>query len=290
LGNLRLRNQSRARQRVVQGVDAVNKLFLIASASLIAVPASAQRLDNDFIIQASLYLPRVDSSVRVDGNNGTIGTEVDFESDLGLDKRATLPAFLVEWRPGDDWVFSGEYYALGRDSTYNIDRELTVGDTVYPVNATLGAGFDSDIYRFTVGNRIFQGENYEVGLAVGLHGTNFAIYIEGEGDVNGNPGQFRSESRSVFAPLPTVGIFAAAEPVEKLYLGARFDWLSLTIDDYSGRLINTEFTAAYRIHKNIDIGATYRFVNYRVRVEKDNWNGKVNYQFQGPALFLQVGF
>lgn len=268
----------------------MNKLFIAACASLAAVPASAQRLDNDFIFQASLYLPAVDSSVRVDGNNGNIGTVVDFENDLGLDKRATLPAFMAEWRPGDDWVFTGEYYALGRDSNHTIARELIVGDTTYPVNAELRSGFDSNIYRFTIGNRIFQGDNYEVGLAVGLHGTNFSIFVEGEGDVNGNAGQFRSETRSVFAPLPTVGIFAAAEPVDKVYLGARFDWLSLSIDDYSGRLINTEFTAAYRVHKNIDIGASYRFVNYRVRVEKDNWNGKINYQFQGPALFLQVGF
>ena len=103
----------------------MNKLFIAACASLAAVPASAQRLDNDFIFQASLYLPAVDSSVRVDGNNGNIGTVVDFENDLGLDKRATLPAFMAEWRPGDDWVFTGEYYALGRDSNHTIARELS---------------------------------------------------------------------------------------------------------------------------------------------------------------------
>ena len=101
-----------------------------------------------------------------------------------------------------------------------------VGDTVFPVNATVGAGFDSDIYRFTIGNRVFQGETWEVGLAIGLHGTDFSTFIEGEGTVNGVPGQFRSESRSVFAPLPTIGLFAAAEPMKNLYLGARFDALA----------------------------------------------------------------
>lgn len=268
----------------------MKKLAIAVYAAAMAMPASAQRLDNDFIFQGSLYLPRVDSSVRVDGNNGNIGTVVDFENDLGLDSRAALPAIMAEWRPGDDWVFTAEYYALGRDSSYDIRRELVIGDTVYPVNARLRSGFDSDIYRFTVGNRLLQGKNYEVGVAVGLHGTNFSIFVEGEGEVNGIGGQFRSETRSIFAPLPTIGVFAAAEPVNRLYLGARLDWLSLSIDDYSGRLINTEVTAAYRIHKNIDIGGMYRFVNYRVRVEKDRWNGKVNYQFQGPALFVQVGF
>ena len=115
---------------------------------------------------------------------------------------------------------------------------------------------------------MFQGETWEVGLAIGLHGTDFSTFIEGEGTVNGVPGQFRSESRSVFAPLPTIGLFAAAEPMKNLYLGARFDWLSLSIDEYSGRLVNTEVTAAYRVHKNIDVGAMWRFVDYRVKVEK----------------------
>lgn len=268
----------------------MKKAAIVACTALLAAPAWAQRLDDDFILQASLYFPRVDSSVRVDATNGSIGTEVDFENDLGLDKRATLPAFMAEWRPGDDWVFTGEYYALGRDTSFAIEPELTIGHTVYPVDAMLSSGFDSDIYRFTIGNRVFQGENYEIGLAVGLHGTNFSIYIEGEGTAGEGGGSFRSETRSIFAPLPTVGIFAAAEPIDRVYLGARFDWLSLSIDEYSGRLINTEFTAAYRVHKNIDIGASYRFVNYRVRVEKDDWKGRVNYQFQGPALFLQLGF
>ena len=73
-------------------------------------------------------------------------------------------------------------------------------------------------------------------------------------------------------------------------MNARLDWLSLTIDDYSGRLINTETSVSYSIHKNIDVGLSYRLVNYRVRVNKDDWNGKVNYQFNGPSIFVQVGF
>lgn len=268
----------------------MNKFAIAACAALAAVPAAAQRLDDDFIIQASLYLPKVNSTVQVDGANGNIGTIVDFENDLGLSSHSTLPAFMAEWRPGDDWVFTGEYYALGRNATKTIGRELVIGDTTYPVNASLKAGFDSDVYRFTIGNRILQGKNYEIGLALGLHGTNFSIFVEGEGDVGEVGGSFRSETRSIFAPLPTLGVFAAAEPVKNIYLGARFDWLSLSIDEYSGRLINTEFTAAYRIHKNVDIGGMYRFVNYRVRVDKPKWHGEVQYEFHGPALFLQLGF
>jgi len=261
-----------------------------ALAVISAAPVAAQRLDDRFSFQVAAYFPNVDSRVQVNGTNGNIGTEVDFENDLGFDKNRVLPAFMAEWRFNDDWVLNAEYYALGRSSEAPIDRELIVGDTVFPVNGTVGAGFDSNIYRFTIGNRFFQTKDFEIGAAVGLHGTDFAVFIEGEGSVNGQPGQFRSESRSVFAPLPTIGLFAIWEPVPKVNISGRFDWLSLTIDDYSGRLLNTEVTAAYRIHKNIDLGLMYRRVDYRVEVKKDDWDGEVRYNFNGPAIFVQFGF
>lgn len=255
-----------------------------------AVPANSQRLEDEWLFQVSAYFPNVDSNLQVNANGGQIGTDIDLEEDLNFNGSATLPSFLVEWRPGDDWVLTGEYYALGRNSTRSIDREITVGDTVYPVNALVSAGFDSDVYRFTIGNRLFQSKNLEIGAAVGLHGTDFTVFIEGEGSAGGQSAQFRSENRSVFAPVPTIGLFLAAEPLPRVYATARIDWLSLNVGEYSGRLLNTEATVAYRVHRNIDIGATYRLVDYRVEVRRDDWNGRIDYRFSGPALFLQVGF
>ncbi len=268
----------------------ITKQITLLSAVLLAFPASAQSLEKTWLLQVGAYFPKVNSGLQVNGSSGTIGSEVDFETDLGFKRQNTLPAFMLEWRPGDDWVLNAEYYSLRRKSTATLKRDIIVGDTVYPVNGSVEAGFDSNIYRFTIGNRFYQRENLEIGAAIGLHGTDFSVFIAGEGAVNGQSASFRSETRSVFAPLPTIGLFLNARPAEKVQINARFDWLSLSIGDYTGRLINTEVSASYSIHKNIDIGAMYRLVDYRVKVRKDNWNGQVDYEFKGPALFVQVGF
>jgi hypothetical protein len=165
-----------------------------------------------------------------------------------------------------------------------------VGDTVYPLNADIRSGFDSDIVRFTVGNRFLQTKTFELGAAIGLHGTDFTIFLEGEGSAAGQTSEFRSEARSVFAPLPTVGLFFAWEPAPKVSIAGRFDWLSLSVGDYSGRLLNSEVSAAFRVQKHIDLGVMYRRVDYRVQVRRDNWEGEVSYNFQGPAVFVQFGF
>mgnify|MGYP007020400466 CR=1 FL=1 len=68
------------------------------------------------------------------------------------------------------------------------------------------------------------------------------------------------------------------------------DWLSLGIDDYRGRLINSEASVSYKIHRNFDIGTSYRYVNYKLRVSKEDWNGRVRYEFAGPAVFIRAGF
>jgi hypothetical protein len=255
-----------------------------------ATPAAAQRFEDTISLRVEAYFAGISSSLRVDGNSGNLGTEVDLEDDLGLADNKTLPAVELGWRINDDWVLQGQYYSLGRRTDATLDRDIVIGDTVYPVNGTVGAGFDSDVYRFTIGNLLIQREKLEIGLGIGLHGTDFSIFIEGDGAVAGEPGRFRREGRSIFAPLPTIGAFGQWEPVDRLTLSGRFDWLSLTIDDYSGRLINAEAAVAYRLFKHLDAGIAYRYVDYRLRVKQDDWNGRVSYEFSGPSIFLRAGF
>jgi hypothetical protein len=262
----------------------------VAAMALAATPAAAQSLDKTFVAQVGPYFPSIDSKLRVDASNGAIGTTIDFERDLGFNRRQVLPSVLAEWRPGDDWLINAQFYTLGRRSTKALERDIAIGDTVYPVAAEVSAGFESSIVRFTVGNRFFQRPNIEIGAAVGLHGTDFTVFLEGQGSVAGGTRSFRTENRSIFAPLPTVGLFLSARPAPLVLVNARIDYLSLTIDEYRGRLINTEVSAAYSVRHNIDIGVMFRLVDYRVAVERPDWNGRVDYRFSGPAMFVQVGF
>jgi len=257
---------------------------------LSAAPASAQRFGDTLSLRAEVFFAGVGSSLRVDSASGTLGTEVDLENDLRLSDSETLPAFEIGWRINDDWVLQGQYYSVGRRTSTTLDRDIVIGDTVYPVNGSVGAGFDSDVYRFTIGNLLVQREQLELGLGVGFHGTDFAVFVEGEGSLSGQSSRFRREGRSIFAPLPTIGAFGQWEPARRLTLSGRVDWLSLTIGDYNGRLINAEAAVAYRLFEHLDAGVAYRHVDYRLRVNRDDWNGRVRYEFAGPSLFLRAGF
>jgi hypothetical protein len=251
--------------------------------------AAAQQFDNGVSVRAGAFFAYVDSRVAI-GLPNRPGTEIDFESDLDFDRNEILPEVRVGWRINDDWILTGEFYGINRDSETTLAREISVGDTTFPVRARVLSGFESDIYRLTVGYLFFQRERFEFGGALGLHMTEFQIFFEGEASVGGTGGAFAGEGRNLFAPLPTIGAFVNWEPAPKVSLSARVDWLSLTIGDYSGRLINSEIAAAYRIFPRVDAGVLMRYVDYNVEVDRDNWVGEVQYRFRGPQIFVQVGF
>ena len=260
-------------------------------AGFVATPAQAEALQDDFWLQVSGYWANVDTDIQVSSvDDPSIGTEVDLEEDLGLDDNSLLLAISGGARLGSGFSVIADYYSLGRDSTRNITRDIVIDDVTYPTNAELTAGFDTDIYRLTVGWAFARGDNYEVGGAIGLHATDITLTIEGQGTVNGGPVTIQQRRQDFLAPLPTIGLFANFEIMPRLTAGARVDFLSLSIDDYDGRLINTQVQIAYRFTDNIGVGVMYRYVDYRVDVEKTEYTGRFSYEFNGPAVFVEVGF
>lgn len=260
--------------------------------SLATTPAHAQSLDDKFWLEVSAYWATVDSSIRVEPANSTQpGTVIDFESDLDLDNRKALPALFAGARLGDRWTIGAEYYSLNRSATRGTSRELVFDDVTFPVSASVSSKFDSDIYRLTVGYAFYRTEGAEIGGAIGLHATDFEIELTGEARVGSGPRvQSVTRRRAALAPLPTLGLFGSVRVAPQVTLSARADYLSLSVDKYDGRLLNAQAAATYRAFENVGIGVAYRFVDYRVDVDKDDWHGRVKYKFRGPALFLQAGF
>jgi hypothetical protein len=256
-----------------------------------AAPGHAQALDDKFWFQASGYFANVDTDIRVSSNTSTTpGTEIDLESDLGFDDDEFLPSFLAGARIGSGFSLIGEYYSLSRDSSVMLERDIVVEDVTYPASAMIDSSFETDIYRFSVGWAFARGDNYEVGASIGLHATDIAVALEGQASVGGGAVQVQQRRQDFLAPLPTLGLFATFEPMPKVTIGARVDYLSLGIDDYDGRLLNAQASVSYRVWRNVGIGAMYRLVDYRVDVEKERYTGRFDYEYNGPAIFLEVGF
>lgn len=260
-------------------------------AAILAAPASAQAIDDDFWIQGSGFLSNVDTEVRSSlASNPDGGTAIDLEDDLGFDDGELLPAVYLGARLGGGFVVAGEYFSLGRDSTATISRSITVDDVTYPVNGSITAGFDTKVYRLSVGYVFAGSDTYELGGAIGLIATELDFSISGVGSVGGAPASNQARRKDLLAPIPTVGLFGSFEPMPRVIVGGRADYFGLGIDDYDGSILNLQASAQYRIMDNVGIGVAYRYVDYDLDVEKDTYVASFDYNFWGPSFFIEVGF
>jgi hypothetical protein len=269
----------------------VGTAALVASL-LVAVPsiAMARPGDDRFYAKAGAFFPAVNSDLRIDGNGGTIGTEIDLENDLGLPVHKTLPFGLIGWRFSDNWRVEAEYFSVSRESNIILDKDLSIGNTTFPVNANITSGLSTDVYRLAVGHSFSSGENYDIGGNIGLHLSDFAVFAEGTGSVNGVGGTRSSERRNQLVPLPTLGLYGLFAINDTLTLVSRINYFQLKISDYKGQLVDGSIGITAKLNRNFGIGADFRYVDYRLRAEADNFTGRVRYDFYGPFVYIVAGF
>jgi hypothetical protein len=272
------------RSHRVTGVSATAAVAIAGYLSL-ATPAHAQAVDDKAWIDVESFFPSVDSHVQVNSSIGQ-GTSLDFERDLGLGNHKSLPAVSAGVRLSTNFRVTGEFYSLKRGGSKILARDIVVDDITYPASVELRSELDTQIYRATIGYSFIHNDKFEMGGAIGLHLTNIKASFTGQGRVGAASLTTRIRKTEALAPLPTLGIYGSWAAAPNLTLAAHADYLKLSISDYDGRLINTAVSATYRIHRNIGVGISYRYVDYKLGVTKSNWNGEVDYAYKGPSVFL----
>ncbi len=268
-----------------------------ACALLVPLAAHAQevihpKLGARVYLDVGAYAPAIDTELRVDSSAG-LGTIIDLEDDLNFEDRPALPYALLNLRLGERWRIEGEYFALNRDRTTVIDRELEIGDAVFPINSTVNAHFDSDIYRLSVGYSFLKRPTHEVGIALGVHVTTFELGIRTDGAL-----VTVSESADTLAPLPTLGFYGSYAFSPKWLLQGRADLFSLEYEDYSGSLFNLNVGIEYQLAKHVGLGGGYRYVDLELTADKAldigsstaDVSGEFQYQYRGPTLYLSFNF
>lgn len=263
--------------------NAVALALLLSGAS-----AWAERSTDQYWMHLEGFRPNISSYARADALETTRpGSEISFEDDLGFSDTKTLPSVLLGMRFLDHWRVDFQYYSLKRDSSRVIDREINWGDTVFPVSTQLSSNFDSSIYQLAVGYSFIQSTEAELGVAVGLHITDFKLALASAGTVNVAA---NAEAKDALAPLPTLGIYGNYAFSPAFGVRARADLLSLKYGDYDGSLTNVELAFDWRFSPNFGVGVGYRYVDYDLEVTSSSWNGAVNYKFNGPFVFLEAAF
>ncbi len=272
-------------------VLAQSRLAAAVALACMAGTARAELPGDTWWGELSYFYPTISSTARLDlpGTNRP-GTVISLEDDLDLAHRKSAPYVQLGTRAWTNWRFEFEYYPLNRTASRSIGRQIDWGDETFPVGATVDSKFDTQVYRLTSGYSFVKTTEAEAGVGFGFHVTEFTTRLSGTGTVGGGTASFQTEGHNVLAPLPTIGLFGTYKVWNQVSVRGRVDYLSLKVGDYDGRLTNFLGALDWRFTKNVGAGIGYRYVNYNVKVTKSNFHGEVDYRFQGPTFFMNVGF
>lgn len=262
--------------------------------SLVTGPSFAEEsgdvhpaLTDVFSVDLGAYFPDRELRLRVDGSTDRPGDLIDFQTDFNDTRSDDIIALNVGWRFGEKWQFRGQYFhSEGRRDAVLV-RDIQWGDSFFGAGSSVSAGQEFSLTRFFFARDFATGKHHEFGLGVGIHWLDLGAFISGNIiDENGEPGAVQTESVGGSAPLPNIGARYLASISPNWAFSARLDWLSASVGDYDGRLINASLGINYRLFRNAGAGISYNFFSLDVDVRKSDWRGRWDNVYRGPYAYF----
>lgn len=251
-----------------------------------AVQAEKPMALDRFYLSLGAYQADSDADARIDGSNGVIGTDVNFEDDFGLTKDRTVGRVRFGFLVGDSQGIEVDGYRFHRSASERLSRSITYDGSVFNVDAEvygrLNLDFASVAWRWWVpaGDRDVWG----IGLGGGYY--RIAGEVAGVGSLNGNVQQLDlSDSASAWAPLVELGWRHAFSESSRLY--ADIAGVKKNNGSLQGHIYNLSLGYEYFPWQNVGFGVEYGAQRIKLEAQKRNFDGELNVRLSGPSVFLK---
>ena len=99
-------------------------------------------LSDRFLARVDLFFPNLDTKIRVDASDGSIGTTIDFEQNLGMSDTETLGGIGFGWRFAKKHRLRLDHFNLDRSGSAITITEIRFGEDVDRAELQPGAPDD----------------------------------------------------------------------------------------------------------------------------------------------------
>ena len=242
---------------------------------------------SDFTFRAGWYNISSNTVIRVDSNNGDRGTTINLENDLNVDDEESTFYGTFSWRMSGRHFLEVEHFRLARSGLQTLSTEIKFGEEVFETGAVVDTYFDTKVTRVSYAYLLHDSSKFGVALIAGLHLTDLATGIT---ELNTEFAVENIEFADVTAPLPVVGITGAWRINEKWFLFGRDQVFRMDIADYKGNLDHFSAKLEYSAFEHFGIGLGYDLFDLKLDMNKQFWNGTVDFEFRGPIVYLTGRF
>jgi len=235
------------------------------------------------------FIPVSNTNLQVSatGANHTIGTDIDFEDDLGFNR--TSETFLADFQYSltRRSRFDLSYTQLNRTATKTLQKDIIFDEDTFHVNNQTAAFFNTGIYRFSYGYSIITNTKFEIGLLFGFH---ILHANAGLSSVGNSANLALSKDFGFTAPLPDFGIWGGYAFSDRWSVNGEFDYFSIKIGDIKGEIVGAQLGVTFRAYKKLDIIAGYSGFHFNVNVSKPHAYGSLSWGYSGPSLAVSYSF
>lgn len=239
--------------------------------------------DEHFRLSAGLFSVDTETDVRVDANDGTEGTEVNAEEDLGLRDHSEVGDVEVETRIRERHRVRFDYFKLERTSTQALEREIVFGNDTYNVGDIVDSAIDMRSFGVTYMYELARKDRFIFawGLGVVLLELNTAAEVDARSI---------SEEESVSGPGPLLGIQTLVRLNPRIHAELRGEYMEAHASDFDGSITNLHGTIVYRFNRSIGAGLGYKLMEIDAESESAGDTGRFKLSNSGPLIFVRVTF
>ena len=281
------------------------KQFRIVAALSLALFVPAARaadfpegFQNRFQVELGAAWDSFDTEARLDVTRDGIvsaGTTIDFEKLLNVPNSEQHFRLMGQWRFSKVSYVQFSYETISRSGSRYLDRDVSWGDTTFPVGGQIDGRFDSDEAYLGYRYDMFRADNVLVGGTIGFSYWSVDSSLVGEGHVTNPDGSVVSGSFDkgfdVKAPVPVIGLAVDGAISSKVTFGFYVRALFLNIEDFSGGTFSGGLNAKWYFAKHLGAGGGVDLSSIRIKEYTDQDRiYYANYTFVGPRLFLVASF
>jgi hypothetical protein len=235
-------------------------------------------------VNMGVFFADIDSQMRWSGTAVDNGSNVDLDSDLGLDDDELAYRLDAYWRISRRNRIDFTWYNLDRDGTETLTGTLRIDDDVYNVNEVVDSDVDITFYKASYTFSFWQNDKFEFGPTIGAYVFDFDASFRSISDPS------KSSSGGDSAPFPLIGAKGTYAFNDKLFLRGSFDWMDLEISDYDGDVIDLNVMIEYNFYKHLGAGIGYNYSDFTVDDDNNDFNAKFDYDYHGVQFYLKAFF
>jgi hypothetical protein len=243
-----------------------------------------------FTIALNAFFPGIKSSVRLDASDGTRGTEISFEQNLGMSDTEALPDLGFAWRFAKKHRLVFDVFELDRSGSAITTSEIRFGDEVFQATLPISSFFDTRVTSIGYSYSLIFDEKKELALSAGLSVQDIQFGLMGTAG-----GGIIEQDTGLTAPLPAFGLSGGYAFTDKWILHGGLGVFAFSIalsdeEELSGEVINAMIALQHNTFENVHFRLTYTYFDVKAEFTNDRRLSAVDYQYHGPMLSFIYAF